>query len=92
MHQRREDRPHRILGLGAAVLAARHLGIDMRGVQHAGAEARSRDHAEEMLDALARHVEEHDCLPQQKESALGKWGNNVSTGQNELTPQRKARK
>ena len=53
------------------VLAA-HLGIDLSGVQHAGAEARSRDHSEEMLDALAGHVAEHDCVPPQKGSALGK--------------------
>ena len=63
----------------------------MRGVQHAGAEARSRDHAEEMLSALASHVEEHDRVPAQKESALGRWVHNVTEGQNVLTPQRRAR-
>ena len=61
-----------------AALAA-HLGIDMSGVQHAGAEARSRDHTEEMLDALARHVDLHGSVPQMRESALGK-GEEVGTG------------
>ena len=63
----------------------------MSGVQHAGADARSRDHTEEMLEALASHVDEHGCVPSQKESALGTWVHNVSKGQNELTPQRRAR-
>ena len=52
--RRRNSEGHR-RGVGTevyrAALAA-HLGIDMSGVQHAGAEARSRDHTEEMLSAF----------------------------------------
>ena len=70
---------------------AAHLGIDLSSVQHAGSEARSRDHVEEMLGALERHVAEHGCAPLQRESALGTWVNSVSKGQNELTPQRRQR-
>ena len=73
-----------------AALAA-HLGIDMSGVQHAGADARSRDHTEEMLSALASHVDQHGRVPAQKDSALGRWVDLVAEGQNVLTPQRRAR-
>ena len=48
-----------------AALAA-HLSIDLSSVQHAGSEARSRDHVEEMLGALERHVAEHRCAPLQR--------------------------
>eukprot|EP00959_Pyramimonas_sp_CCMP1952_P039198 820559-Pyramimonas_sp.AAC.1 len=73
-----------------AALAA-HLGIDMSGVQHAGADARARDHSEEMLSALASHVDQHGRVPRKAESALGKWVDNVSSRHIELTPQRRAR-
>eukprot|EP00959_Pyramimonas_sp_CCMP1952_P311009 6508595-Pyramimonas_sp.AAC.1 len=68
---------------------AAHLGIDMSGVQHAGAEARSRDAACSMLDRIEEHVDEHGELPRrgaadEDEAKLARWIHNVTEGQNEL--------
>ena len=81
-----------------AALAA-HLNIDLQGLQAAGrvgAAARSDAHAKAMLDRIDEHLEIFEELPKQKaaddnERELAKWIHNVTTGQNELSDEHRAR-
>ena len=81
-----------------AALAA-HLNIDLQGLQaveRVGAVARSDARAKAMLDRIDEHMEIFEELPKQKaaddnERELAKWIHNVTTGQNELSDEHRAR-